>query len=315
MKAIQIRQFGDADVLEYVELERPVIGPNQVLVRVAAAGVNPIDYKTRKGLGFVANYLRDKLPWIPGFDFAGEVVAVGDQVTSFKTADAVAGFANFPSGGGAYAEYLAVAADQVVKKPATVSFVAAAATPVAGLTAFQALMEVGGLHAKQRVLILAGAGGVGHLAIQLAKLAGAEVTATASAAKLDFLSKVGADSAVNYSSPDALDNAGLFDVIIDNMGGTTGAAALKYLAPGGKLVTIPTVTAAEIVDLATTQGKSAAGLTVHFDAAQLTQLLQWMAEGKLQLHIEKTYLLREASLAHLDIEQGRTTGKRVLIAN
>ncbi|HET8705764.1 MAG TPA: NADP-dependent oxidoreductase, partial [Pseudomonadales bacterium] len=315
MKAIQISEFGEPDVLRYIDVPIPEIAPDQVLVRVNCAGVNPIDYKTRKGLGFVANYLRDKLPWIPGFDFAGEIVRVGSQVSAFAVDDAVLGFANFPQGGGAYAEYLAVGTAQIVKKPASVSFATAGALPVAGLTAYQALFDVAALSPGQRVLILAGAGGVGHLAIQLAKLHGAQVAATASQGKLVFLSELGADLALDYTNTTALQSAGLFDVIIDNMGGSIGLAALAYLAAKGTLVTIPTVTAAEIIQQANQLGKKALGLTVRFDAGQLTELVRKIATGEMRLHIDKSYLLREAGLAHHDIEQGRTTGKRVLLAN
>jgi len=313
MRAMQISEFGECKVLRLVELPQPVPTADQVLVRVNAAGVNPIDFKTRKGLGFVAQYLKDKLPWTPGFDFAGEIVAVGSAVKNFHRGDAVTGFANFPQGGGAYAEYLAVDAHQLVRKPPEVSFITAGALPVAGLTAYQALFELAGLHAQQRVLILAGAGGVGHLAIQLAKLKNAWVAATASSKKLAWLRALGADRAVDYTAPDSFSDLGLFDVVIDNVGGAVGMAALELLAPQGRLVTIPTVTAADIITKAHAEGKTAVGLTVHFNAAQLNALLALLSEGKLKLHIEKSYLLEEAALAHADMEQGRTSGKRVLL--
>lgn len=313
MKAIQISEFGDADVLKYVDIAEPVCGPNEVLVKVNAAGVNPIDYKTRKGLGFVANYLKDKLPWIPGFDFAGEVVACGENFNSFLTAQNVVGFANFPQGGGAYAEYVSVPVEHIIRKPARVSMTAAGALPIAGLTAYQALIDSGNVQANEKILILAGAGGVGHLAIQIAKLKQAHVFATSSKAKLDFIAALGADIVLDYANPAAIAAAGPYDLIIDNRGGQTGLDALGLLNPKGRLITIPTVSAAGIISKATSLNRKAQGLTVRFEAAQLTQLLHWMEEEKLKLHIDKTYLLSEASLAHQDIEQDRTTGKRVLI--
>ena len=187
MRHVIYDRFGGPEVLQVVQSPVPAPAGGQVLVRVHGAGMNPIDWKTRKGLGFAARQIEHSLPWTPGYDIAGEVVAVGDEVTTLTPGDRVMGMVGFPAAGGGYAEYALAAADELAIVPEELDLVAAGAWPLAALTAWQALFEVAKLDSGQKILIHAGAGGVGHLAAQFALERGAHVIATASAGNRDFL--------------------------------------------------------------------------------------------------------------------------------
>ncbi len=196
MKKILFTEFGPPTVLNLTEQKFPEISGNQILVKNKAAALNPIDYKIRNGSNYMAQRLKDCLPCGLGYDFSGEVVAMGEAVENFKLGDAVFGLVPQEKPG-AYADYLVTTADLIVQKPEAISFISAACLPTAGLTAIQAL-ELIELQPKQRILIHAGAGGVGHMAIQLAKLKGAYVITTASARNHEFLYALGADQCIDY---------------------------------------------------------------------------------------------------------------------
>lgn len=312
MQCICYSRFGGPEVLELCDVELPEPGPGQVRLRVAGAGVNPIDYKTRAGLGFAAQALGSTFHFTPGYDVAGMVDATGAGVTEPALGDAVFGMVNFPLLAGAYAEFVVLAAADVVPAPARLPLAHAAGLPLAGLTAWQALFDVGQLQAGERVLVLAGAGGVGHLATQLASWKGATVSATASAANRDFLLQRGVDQPLDYSEP-SWQQAGPWDLILDLMGGSVGVMALSLLAPGGRLVTVPTNTAAQLQQAGAEQGCTVLPMRVNPDAGQLRQLATLVDAGILKLHVSATFPLRDAAAAHRQIESGRTRGKIILV--
>ncbi|MEZ8144468.1 NADPH:quinone reductase [Enterovibrio norvegicus FF-454] len=301
---LAITAFGEPDTLKLQQTEIPEPTTDQVLVNVAYAGVNPVDAKTRAGLGWGAEKIKDSLPWVPGFDAAGTVV---NAVGQYQAGDRVAG--RIVEGGG-YGQYLCANLDALSRIPESVSFQHAASLPVAGLTALQAL-ELADLKAGESVLILAGAGGVGHIAIQLAKTMGATVYASCSDANLEFVSQLGA-KALDYRAS-ALDaQVTDIDVLIDLMGGDAGEAALACVKQGGRVITVPTITADRIIAAAKAKGIEAQGMLVKPNPVQMDALLAKVAAGELHVEIAKTYPLEHGVQAHIDIQSGRTRGKILL---
>ncbi|MDO6708709.1 NADP-dependent oxidoreductase [Photobacterium sp. 1_MG-2023] len=308
---LAITAFGDVNNLQLQSAETPVPEGRQVLVGVSFAGVNPIDAKTRAGLGWAAQQNQDKLPWVPGYDMSGVILAVGEEVTQWTVGQHVCGFVGFPLAGGCYSEQVLADAETLSAVPETVSLAHAAALPLAGQTALQAL-EKASVKPGERVLILAGAGGVGHLAVQLAKAKGAVVLATCSADNLEFLSALGAE-AIDYRAQ-AL-NTGMkpVDVLIDLVGGEAGIEAQACVKPGGRVVTVPTITAEAVNASAKMAGLHAQGMLVSPSVAQNDLMLAMMAKGELKLHISEHFNLEAGAQAHRQIETGRTRGKIVLV--
>lgn len=311
MTQLQITAFGAPSVLKLSPSQDKVPAEGEVRVRICYAGVNPIDAKTRAGLGWAAAQNKDKLPWTPGYDVAGVVDKVGPGVSTLKEGDAVCGMVGFPLVGGAYAESTVVSERELVKLDG-VSLKQGAALPLAGLTAWQGLFEHGDLQRGQRVLILAGAGGVGHLAVQFANAYGAEVVVTASQENHGFLHGIGADLMVDYHYADWVAQVGQVDLVLDLMGGDSGKAALACVKPGGRLVTVPTITAQLIKDAGTEQGVAVSGMLVHPDSKQLAQMLILLRQGDVRITLAGEYELAEGALAHQAIEAGHVRGKLVL---
>jgi NADPH:quinone reductase-like Zn-dependent oxidoreductase len=307
MRAIVVSRFGGPEVLEERELPRPEPVPTEVLVKVGAVGVNPTDWKSRTSGG-------PKLwgdPVIVGYDVAGEVVKIGGGVTTLAVGDRVFGMPWFPRQAGAYAEYVTAPSRQWAKIPAGLSDVDAAALPLAALTAYQALVDTAGLQAGERVLIHAAAGGVGHLAVQIAKARGAHVIGTASAGKHELLRGLGADELVDYRESDFASAVKDVDVVLDTIGGDYVARSLETLRDGGRLVTLlgpqPEAFAA-----AAARGIDAKWLLVEPDGRAMEAIAQLVGDGKLRALIDRTFPLADAADAHRHGEQDRTTGKIVL---
>jgi NADPH:quinone reductase-like Zn-dependent oxidoreductase len=308
MRAISQDTVGGPEVLKEVELPRPEPGPTEVLVRVNAAGVNPTDWKIRA----TGTYLGEP-PFVLGWDVSGTVEAVGVGVALHKPGDEVFGMLRYPTGHGGYAEYVTAPARTFVRKPANLDHVQAAALPLAGLTAYQALFDVAGLAAGQRVLVHAAAGGVGHLAVQLAKARGATVIGTASAGKHEFLRGLGADDLVDYRETDFAEVVRDVDVVIDLIGADGyGNRSLRTLRPGGILVNL--VLSRSDVDLAEAGrlGVRVEEMLVEPDHAAMTELAGLAASGRLVPEISGTVQLADAAKAHELSESGRTIGKIVL---
>jgi len=312
MRRVAYDRFGEADVLRVEPADIAEPGADEVRVRVAGAGLNPIDWKTRKGLGFAARQIENDLPWTPGYDVAGEVVAVGDAVTTLAPGDRVMGMIGFPAGGGGYAEYVIVAAVDLAMVPEELDLVSAGALPLAALTAWQALFEVAGLEAGQKVLVHAGAGGVGHFAVQFALERGAHVIATASDSNRDFLAGLGVHEVIDYHTTRVEDECYGLDVVLDLIGGEVGKRSLQTLSEHGVLVTIPTVTADEIITQAESMGLRAHGMTVRPDVFHLEEIAELIEDGDVRIHIDKTFSLDQVQQAHLTLEGGHVRGKLVL---
>ncbi|OIN10356.1 NADP-dependent oxidoreductase [Oceanisphaera psychrotolerans] len=308
MKQLVIKAFGDASQLVLTETDAPALAADQIRVRMHYAGVNPIDAKTRAGLGWGAQAIKDKLPWSPGFEVMGTVLEVGAEVSIHQPGDRVFGLLT----GGGYSEQLVVAADALLPVPAGVSDEMAAGLALAGTTAWQGLTEHGGLQAGERVLISAAAGGVGHLAVQLAKDLGAAVVALGSPANHDFLRSLGADEVIDYRDQAGLEAMAPVDLFFDLVGGTSGCALLSHVKSGGRVVTVPTITADKVIAAAEPLGVKATGMLKHQDNQQLAQLVQAVAERRLKVEVSQVYPLAEGAAAHRQIETGHTRGKILL---
>ncbi|MFD7030689.1 NADP-dependent oxidoreductase [Streptomyces sp. NPDC059917] len=304
MHAVVVSQWGGPEVLTETVIDRPEPGPTEVLVRVHAAGVNPVDWKTRAS-GALIEW--GAVP-VPGWDVSGTVEAVGMGVTLFAPGDEVFGMPHFPKQAGAYAEYVTAPSRHFVRKPAALDHVAAAALPLAALTAWQALVDTADVRPGQRVLVHAAAGGVGHFAVQIAKARGAYVIGTASAAKHDLLRELGADELIDYRSADFAQEVRDVDVVLDTIGGDYGRRSLEVLRPGGHLVTIA---GAEGFD-AEAAGVRLSVLLVEPDRQGLLALAALAEEGALRPLVDTVLPLAQAAKAHELGELGRTTGKIVL---
>ncbi|MGW2013390.1 NADP-dependent oxidoreductase [Streptomyces sp. NPDC001927] len=304
MRAITATAWGGPEVLAEARVARPEPGPTEILVRVHAAGVNPADWKIRASGGFG--------PWgeppILGWDVSGVVEAVGFGVTLYAPGDEVFGMPQFPQQGGGYAEYVAAPARHFARKPAGLSHVEAAALPLAGLTAWQALVETARLRAGQRVLVHAAAGGVGHLAVQIAKARGAYVIGTASGAKHDFLRSLGVDEPIDYTTTDFAQAVRDVDIVLDCYGGDYGTRSLPVLRDGGSLVTLPSPDDVP----ASVRGIRTGFTLVEPDYAGLLALAALVEAGQLRPEVDTVLPLAEAAKAHALGESGRTRGKLVL---
>ena len=310
MLAVLAPNAGPPEVLELREVDRPVPGLTEILVRVRAAGINPTDWKSRGGVGLPGL----ALPAILGYDVAGVVEAVGPGVTHFRPGDEVLGMPKFPVFPGGYAQFVAAPSRRFVRKPARLSFEQAAGLPLAGLTAWQTLVETAGLASGERVLIHAAAGGVGHLAVQVAKSRGAYVIGTASAAKHEFVRGLGADEVIDYRTTDFVDvlQDAPVDVVLDPITGEYSLRSLSVLKDGGHLVSILPVTSPEAHKQARSRGIEAAFTLVEPDRLGLTALVELVERGLLEVAIDAVFPLAEAAAAHRHGEQNRAAGKIVL---
>jgi NADPH:quinone reductase-like Zn-dependent oxidoreductase len=308
MRAVSPRAWGAPENLVPVEVDRPEPGLTEVLVRVHAAGVNPVDWKTRAEGAFGT--------WgdtpILGYDVSGVVEEVGPGVTLYAPGDEVFGMPRFPEQAGGYAEYVAAPARRFAPKPAGIDHVQAAALPLAALTAWQGLVETAGLRAGQRVLIHAAAGGVGHLAVQIAKAHGAYVIGTARTEKHDFLRGLGVDEVVDYARVDFTEAISDVDVVLDGVGGTYGTRSVEVLRRGGHLVTLPDPGGLPDPARARERGIHTGWTVVEPDRAGLLEIARLVDEGKLRAEIDTVLPLEEAAKAHTYGERGRTRGKIVL---
>jgi NADPH:quinone reductase-like Zn-dependent oxidoreductase len=306
MKAIVIHQYGEPDVLKYEDAPRPEPKENQILVRVIAAGVNPVDAAARSEK--YAKFFGITLPFIPGYDIAGVVEKAGAKVTKFKAGDSVYAYIGLGEGGG-YAQYAVVTEQEAAPKPKSLTYQSAAAVPVVALTAWQALIDTAKLSAGQTVLIHGGSGGVGSFAIQIAKARGAKVIATASTANQDFLKQLCADVAIDYTKQKFEDVAKGVDVVLDSVGKDTLARSYGIVKKGGFVVTL--VARIDEAELAK-HGIRGASLSVKPDSNELAEIGKLIDEGKIKVVVSQTFLLSEAMKAQEQVATGHTRGKIVL---
>lgn len=303
MKAIRIHQYGGPEVLAQVETQRPTPGHDEVLIKVHAAAVNPIDWKMRAG--HVKEFFPLTFPATLGWDVSGTVEETGDQVTQFKRGDEVYALIQ----GGGYAEYAVAPATVVAKKPRTLDHIHAAAVPVAGVTAWQVLFEVAQIQPGQKVLIHAAAGGVGNFAVQLAKAKGAYVIGTASSRNQTFLGELGVDKAIDYQKTRFEDVVKDADAVLDTIGGDTQERSFKALKKGGILVSIVQPPSQ---DLAAKHGVRASFYGGHASSSDLTEIAKLIDSGKVKIVVDSVLPLAEARRAHELSESGHARGKIVL---
>jgi NADPH:quinone reductase-like Zn-dependent oxidoreductase len=306
MKAVRIHKYGGPEVLQYEDAPRPKPQADEVLVRVHAAGVNPIDWHVREG--HVKDVFPHSFPFVPGWDVSGVVEEVGAGVTQFKPADEVYSVPD-PLRDGAYAEYIAVRESEVALKPKSLHHVHAAAVPLAALTAWQTLCDTAKLEPGQRVLIHAAAGGVGHFAVQLAKWKGAHVIATASTKNHALLRELGADETIDYTRQRFEEVARNIDIVLDPIGGDTQERSWQVLKKGGALLSIVQPPSA---DKAKALGVRAAFVASHPNGAQLTEIAKLIDAGKVKPTVDRILPLSEARRAHELSKSGHTRGKIVL---
>nr|WP_202897551.1 NADP-dependent oxidoreductase [Actinopolymorpha pittospori] len=308
MRAISQRTLGGPEVLEVVEVDRPAPGPGEVLVGIHAPGVNPADWKRRSGL---VRRLGEP-PFTLGLDLSGVVEATGDQARRFQPGDAVHGAVLPPHG--AYAEFVAVPESSLALVPPSLDHVHAAALPTAALTAWQPLVHVAGVHAGQRVLVHAAAGGIGHLAVQIAKSRGAYVIGTARPDKHDFLRSLGADELIDYTTTDFAATARDIDVVLDPISGEYALRSLDTLAPDGILLDIRGTGPDRdgVREQAHARGLRYVEFGFSPSGSDLEAIDLLVERGALHVVVDQTFPLEEAAKAHELSATGRVTGKIVL---
>ena len=304
MKAVIIREYGGPEVLKLEDVARPEPKENEVLVRVIAAGVNPIDAIIREGT--YAKEFGAHLPLVPGYDIAGVVEKAGAKITKLKAGDAVYGYVRR---GGGYAEYAVATEEEVSLKPKSISFVSAAAVPVAGLTAWQALIDAAKLKAGQTVLIHGGSGGVGTMAIQIAKARGAHVVATASTPNQDLLKELGADVAIDYTKVKFEEAAKDVDVVLDSVGRDTLARSYGVVKKGGFIATL--VSRLDQAEL-DKRGIRGASIMAKPNAKELVEITKLIEEKKIRPVVTRMISLADAVNAQQQIATHHTRGKIVL---
>ena len=307
MRVITQQRLGGPEVLTVVDAPEPRPLPTEVVVRVEAIGLNPIETWLRSGdfppvLG--------PPPFVLGWDVSG--VVVESLTWRFRPGDEVFGMPMFPRAGNAYAELLAAPGLHFARKPASLSPAEAAALPVVGLTAWQALVDVGGVTAGDRVLVHGGGGGVGHVAVQIAKARGAYVIATASGSKREFVEGLGTDEVVDYTAVDFAEVVRDVDVVLDTIGGDTTERSLPVLRPGGHLVTAVAEGDTVLTEKFEAVGLRFSGVAVDPDAVALQHLVDLVDRGALRVHVQETFPFDRVADAHRLLDAGHLLGKVVL---
>lgn len=312
MKTAIINRFGPPEVLEIKEQEKPVPTDDEVLIKVKFTGINPVDAKVRAGTSGMSKKL--ELPAILGWDVSGTIESVGKNVLEFKSGDEVFGCIGFPGLGKTYAEFAVANPKLLTKKPSNISFEEAAAVPLAGLTAYQAINEHLKISSGQRVLIQAAAGGVGHLAVQFAKLQGAYVAGTASGKNEVFLKSIGIDQFIDYKKEkfeDVFKNA---DAVLDAMGGEILYRSFSCVKNGGRVVCLPSSTKNDpkAMELAKEHEVELIWPMMHPDGEEMQIIARLLEEKKLKVKIDKVFGLDEIVEAHKAIETHGTDGKLIV---
>jgi len=313
MRAMVVGEPGGPEALGAASLAVPSPVLSEVLVRVVAAGINPIDAKTRAGAGVsgaVGTY-----PATLGYDFSGVVVKSPFEAHPLPPGTPVFGMASFPRTGGTYAEYVVAPTLSVARKPAALSHVEAAGVPLAALTAWGLVVETAHAHEGQRILIHAASGGVGHFAVQFAAYFGAHVTATASARNAAWVRELGAAVVIDHTTTRFEDVVAEVDVVIDLVGNVhadTGTRSLRVLRPGGLYILVPTGSWPGYVEAAAEAGVRATSYKVVPDGGALATIARLLDSGAVQVYIDRVFDLDDAAAAHRELELGHTRGKIVL---
>jgi len=307
MKAAVIHDFGGVDQLAIEDVPIPSPSDGEVLIDVHASGINPIDFKTRSGMGVNRGWEAVPQDIILGWDVSG--VVTESKSGQWNAGDKVFGMPRFPALSDGYAEWVTAPADELARKPENVSHLEAAAVPLAALTAWQALFDNAGLERGQNVLIHAGAGGVGHVAIQLAKWKGAHVTTTCSGRNADFVRSIGADDVIDYTSEDFSEKATSMDVVFHMISPDQRPQSYETMNDGGYLASITGPIPPEELDVHNVRGTF---VTVRPSGSQMAEIAGLMDSGALKVNVEATYPLADIAQAHEHVERGHTRGKVVL---
>ncbi len=311
MKAIVLTEPGGTDRFRIDEISTPAILHDEVLVQVKAISINPVDVKSRNGKG-VYGRIKDQQPLILGWDISG--IVTESKSEKFKAGDEVFGMVNFPGHGKAYAEYVAAPASHLALKPANISHEEAAAATLAALTAYQALTHKAKVQAGQHVLIHAAAGGVGHFAVQIARLLGAKVTGTSSAKNKAFVAALGADEHIDYHGYDWKNSDKQFDFILDTIGGANIDNSLEVAKPGSTLISIPSGLSEEVTSKAKLKDVNGFFFMVESNGEDMKAIAELLEKGKIKAHVSQTFPFEEMGKAHEQVESGRTVGKVVVTA-
>ncbi|HET7357208.1 MAG TPA: NADP-dependent oxidoreductase [Nocardioidaceae bacterium] len=309
MQAAVTTAAGGPQHLKLRKVPRPEPGLGEVLVQTRAAGVNPVDFYAGMEGELPTG---DAPPFVLGWDVAGVVRAVGPGVVRWEVGDEVLGLVRFPAAAGTYAEYVAAPSNELVRKPQGMTFEQAGALPLAGLTAWQALVVAGQVTAGQRVLVHAAAGGVGHLAVQIAKSRAAYVIGTARRGKHAFLRRLGVDQPVDYTDPEAMAAVADVDLVLDTMGGEQARADISRMRNGGRIVTLLPMDPAFPEPEIRAAGGTPYRLLVEPDTSHLEELLTLWRRGQLRIHLDASYPLEETATAHTRGLDGHVTGKLVV---
>jgi NADPH:quinone reductase-like Zn-dependent oxidoreductase len=313
MNAVLFDAPGSPEVLHLGRIPVPAPVLSEVLVRVVAAGVNPIDAKTRAGRGVSAAI--GSAPSVLGFDVSGVVVRTPFDAHPLPVGTEVYGMASFPRTGGTYAEYVAVPSLSLARKPLSLSHAEAAGVPLAALTAWGLVVETALAHQGQRILIHAGGGGVGHFAVQFAAYFGAHVIATGSPRNLDWLRELGAAEVVDYTSTRFEDVVADVDVVIDligNVSDDTGTRSLEVIRPGGMLIEVPTGAWPGFREAAAARGIRSTDYKVIPDGGALATIARLLDSGAVRVYVDRVFDLADAAAAHAELERAHTRGKIVL---
>ncbi|WP_121966714.1 NADP-dependent oxidoreductase [Myroides sp. N17-2] len=313
MKAIVLKEFGGVDKLQIQDIDIPVLKTGEVLVKVKALSVNPVDTLTRANKVEIANLLEQYDPIILGWDFSGVIEEIGDHVQEFKVGDAVFGMVNFPGHGRAYAEYITVSVDQIALKPSNITHEAAAASTLAALTAWQAFTSYGKLRPNDKVLIHAASGGVGHYAVQMAKYLGAYVIGTSSAKNKEFVMELGADEHIDYRSVKFEEEVSDIDFVLESIGGDNFQKSVKVLKEFGTMVVLPSGYTEE--DEVAAKAKQLHGshfMCVYSSARDMKIIADLLGKGIIRAHISHIFDFKEMDKAHLQLKSGNTVGKVVV---
>jgi NADPH:quinone reductase-like Zn-dependent oxidoreductase len=313
MKVVLIKKFGGYENLEYTDMEKPNVCEGEVLIRIKAAGVNPVDTKIREGL--LKTRIPGKLPIVLGWDMAGVVVDTGYSARRFIPGDEVYAYTRrMTMQSGTYAEYIILPESYVAHKPNNISFEEAASVPLAALTAYQSIFDKGKLAKNQNVLIIGASGGVGSFAVQFAKHKGAHVYAVAGPNREEYLKKLGADYVLDYSQGNWVKSFIEMmphgaDLVLDYNGKESTMKGYKCTKSHGTLVSILTQPNDAMMNKLSVNHKY---LFVEPNVPQLDKIRDWIEKGKIKLHVDKVYKLADAAKAHEQIETGHTLGKIVL---
>lgn len=313
MKAVIVNEAGSVENLQFAEIDKPVIGNDEVLVKVVSVSINPVDVKSRAYEGVLNWIFEEKRPVILGWDISGEVVETGESVTDFKPGDEVFGMVNFFGKGNAYAEYVAAPAAHLALKPQNITHQQAAAASMAASTAYQALVDVAGIKKGSRVLVHAASGGVGHFAVQIAKHFGAYVIGISSGKNKEFVLSLGADEHIDYTTENFYEKVQDVDIVIDSLQGKALSDSVDIVKENGIIITLPTPEIPEDIALRARQKK----VNIEFMMVQSKKetaeaIAGLLKQEALKPFVYKTFPFEDIALAHLEVETSRVAGKVIV---